>query len=290
MRNHILTIIICFCIQFQTYSQAKGIDSVIYKVKDTVSLLAKIYYPPMMDKTKSYPTMIFFSGGSWDYGNLKHFSRQANYFASRGVICILAEYGNKYDRTNVILESNILESIADVKFCLGYFREQARQFNIDSKKIIASGASAGGYLALMTALSCCDDPKDNFKFTSKPNAMVLFNPAVDFGPGDPEIFQIVKDRYKDLSPLHNVVPGIPPAIIMQGTSDKFTPVVTIEYFQHSMQSAGNRCDLFLYEGQPHGFFNYGVSKEYYQKTLLEVDKFLHSIGYIGNNPTIPNEK
>jgi acetyl esterase len=232
----------------------------------------------MMDKTKSYPAMIFFSGGNYDYGNLKQFSLQANYFASRGVICIQAEYGNKYDRTNVILESNILESIADVKFCLGYFREQARQFNIDSKKIIASGASAGGYLALMTALSCCDDPNNNFKHSPKPNALVLFNPA------------IVKDSYKDLSPINKVVPGIPPAIIMQGTSDNITPVDTIKYFQHSLQSAGNRCDLFLYEGQPHGFFNYRVSKEYYQKTLLEVDKFLHSLGYIDGNPTIINEK
>ena len=77
---------------------------------------------------------------------------------------------------------------------------------------------------------------------------------------------------------------------MQGTADEFTPVVTIEYFKHEIESAGSRCDLFLFKDQHHGFFNYGVSKEYYKKTVLEVDKFLQSLGYIEGEPTIMNEK
>jgi acetyl esterase len=47
-----------------------------------------------------------------------------------------------------------------------------------------------------------------------------------------------------------------------------------------MEAVGSRCDLFLYEGQKHGFFNFRNS-EYYQKTLLETEKFLRSLGLIG---------
>jgi len=233
----------------QALSQDIRTDTIIYKENDSTSLMAKILSPPFMDKTKMYPAMIFFSVGSWDYGNLYHFARQAAYFTERGIICILAEYGNKNNPTDSVLLTNILRSIADTRSCIRYFKKNADQFNIDTNKVIAAGGSAGGYLALMTALPCCDDQTDNLSISAKPSALVLFNPAVDFGPGDPIIFQVVGSRFKELSPLHNILPGMPPSIIMQGTDDWHTPVVTLEYFKHEIESAGGRCDLFLYKNQ-----------------------------------------
>ena len=50
-----------------------------------------------------------------------------------------------------------------------------------------------------------------------------------------------------------------------------------------MKEAGVRCDLHLYEGQPHGFFNFEHQK-YYAETLAEMDRFLVSIGYLGDTP------
>jgi len=122
MKKTLLTIIISFLVQTLTYSQETRIDSVVYKTKDSVSLFIKVIYPPSIDNSRNYPAMVFFSGGNWDYGNLKHFERQANYFSKRGMICVLAEYGNKYDRTDSILEANILESISDAKSCLRYIK------------------------------------------------------------------------------------------------------------------------------------------------------------------------
>jgi hypothetical protein len=43
-----------------------------------------------------------------------------------------------------------------------------------------------------------------------------------------------------------------------------------------MKSAGNRCELIGYEGQPHGFFN----KAKYAETLAATDAFLVSLGYL----------
>jgi len=44
----------------------------------------------------------------------------------------------------------------------------------------------------------------------------------------------------------------------------------------------NRCDLFLYEGQDHGFFNLKKGKEnpYFYDTLQKADAFLVSLGYL----------
>ena len=45
---------------------------------------------------------------------------------------------------------------------------------------------------------------------------------------------------------------------------------------------GARCDLHLYQGQSHGFFNKGK----YTETVIEADKFLVSLGYLKGEPTL----
>jgi hypothetical protein len=55
-----------------------------------------------------------------------------------------------------------------------------------------------------------------------------------------------------------------------------------------MEDKGRRCDLHLYEGQPHGFFNFR-NQEYYSKTVIEMDRFLASLGYLEGKPTLSVE-
>jgi acetyl esterase len=64
---------------------------------------------------------------------------------------------------------------------------------------------------------------------------------------------------------------------MLGTRDKLVPVKSAETYKAKMQAAGSRCELVLYEGEEHGFFNRG---EAFDKTLQETDRFLQSLGYI----------
>ena len=52
-----------------------------------------------------------------------------------------------------------------------------------------------------------------------------------------------------------------------------------------MDKVGSRCDLKIYEGQKHGFFNY-VHTQYFNQTVFEADKFLASLGYLKGEPTI----
>ena len=67
-------------------------------------------------------------------------------------------------------------------------------------------------------------------------------------------------------------------------------VATAEKYKAKMEAAGSRCDLHLYEGQPHGFFNFGrAGGEFYKKTVFEMDKFLASLGYLDGEPTIAAE-
>jgi len=109
---------------------------------------------------------------------------------------------------------------------------------------------------------------------------VLIVSVYDNGPGGYG-YDRVKDYYKEISPIDNIKPGVPPTIVFLGTKDKLIPVATAKKFEARMKAAGNRCETHFYEGQGHGFFNYGRSgNHYYAETVKEMDKFLAALGYI----------
>jgi hypothetical protein len=57
-----------------------------------------------------------------------------------------------------------------------------------------------------------------------------------------------------------------------------------------MQESGSRCDLFSYEGQGHGFFNFqkeiNAENKYFLETVYQTDLFLESLGYLSGKPTV----
>lgn len=222
-----------------------------------------IYFPGTIDSTLSYPAFVFFFGGGWVSGSIKQFEPHAEYFSERGLICFLIDY-----RVRSRNQVSPFESLKDAKSAIRFIRKNASLFHVDTSKIIASGGSAGGHLAAATALiKDFNEESDGRSLSCVPNALVLFNPVVDNGPGGYGN-ERVGNKYKDFSPLHNIVKGAPPTIIFLGTKDHLIPVETMQYYKIVMEKVGSRCDLFLYEGEGHGFFNYGKSN--YKKQYLKL--------------------
>tara|TARA_R110002096_G_scaffold157943_2_gene323234 strand:- start:891 stop:1601 length:711 start_codon:yes stop_codon:yes gene_type:complete len=233
-----------------------------------------------MESSRSYPAMVFFFGGGWVGGNRSQFLHQAQYFAKRGVVCFLADY-----RTSKINGTTPFESVKDAKSAIRFIRKNATKFNIDGTKLIASGGSAGGHLAAATALvEGYNDPADDMSIDCIPNALVLFNPVVDNGPGGYG-YERIGEAYKDFSPLHNIKKDAPSTILFLGTKDHLIPVVTAEYYKLVMEKVESRCDLKLYDGKGHGFFNY-KDFESYKSTVAAADQFLVSLGYLKTEPIV----
>lgn len=257
-----------------------GQEQVLYKQIDTTQLVMEVYYPESLDKAKEYPAMVFFFGGGWNGGSLEQFEPHAGYFSKRGMVCFIADY-----RVKSRQQTTPFESLKDAKSAIRFIRENAEKFHIDASKIVASGGSAGGHLAAATALiKDYNESTDNLSQSCVPNALVLFNPVIDNGPGGYG-FERIGDAYKNFSPLHNIREGAPPTILFLGTNDRLIPVVTARYYQMVMEKVKSKCELHLYEGQGHGFFNY-KNFEFYKKTVTEADKFLQSIGYLEKEPAI----
>lgn len=275
IRQHILCI---SCLIACSYCLSQ--EKILYKQIDTTKLFMEKYSPKNIDTTKKHPAIVFFFGGGWNKGSIHQFKPHANYFSQRGIVCFLVDY-----RVRNRHKTTPFESLKDAKSAIRFIKENANSYFLDTTKIVASGGSAGGHLAAAAALvNEYNDDSDNLSISSKPNALILFNPAIDNGPGGVG-YKRIGEAYKKFSPLHNIKEESPPTIIFSGTKDKLIPVKTIELYQKKMISFGNRCDVYLYEGKQHGFFNYNKFKNY-KETLLKADEFLQSLGYLNKNPAI----
>ncbi|WP_157493816.1 alpha/beta hydrolase [Draconibacterium sediminis] len=243
----------------------------------------EVIYPEKVDSAKACPAMVFFFGGGWIGGDRSQFLNHAKYFSKRGLVCFLVDY-----RTRTKNNTTPFESLKDAKSAIRFIRINSSNFGIDANKIIASGGSAGGHLAAATALiTDYNDDTDDLSMSCIPNALVLFNPVIDNGPGGYG-YERIGDEYKSFSPLHNIRKGAPPTILFLGTNDNLIPVETANYYKKVMEKVGSICELYLYEGEGHGFFNY-KNFENYKKTVYEADNFLQSLGYIENDTSIEIE-
>jgi len=255
-------------------------DSILYKQVDSSPLYLYVDYPPDFDDSKSYPAIVFFFGGGWLHGTPAHFAPQASYFAQRGMLCIRADY-----RVKSRQGTTPFESLKDAKSAMRFVRAHAKNLAVDPERIVASGGSAGGHLAAATALvDGFNEEGEDTLMSCVPNALMLFNPVIDNGPGGYG-YDRVGENYRSFSPLHNLRKGAPPTVFFLGTEDELIPVETAEYYKKVMERVGSRCDLFLYEGEVHGFFNYSHF-ENYRKTVEEANRFLISQGFLAETPVI----
>ena len=57
--------------------------------------------------------------------------------------------------------------------------------------------------------------------------------------------------------------------------------MTVELFNKKMKEQGNFCELHLFEGENHGFFNYNRKSQIpFNETMIKTKQFLRSIGFI----------
>lgn len=258
-------------------------DSLVYKIIEGDTLKLTLFYPDNVHQKKKFPAIVFYFGGGWSGGTTTQFEDQAKYFAARGMVAVLVDY-----RVQSRHKTTPFDAVRDAKSAIRYLRSNAKKLHINPKKIVASGGSAGGHLAAATAIiKGLEEPTEDISISSKANALVLYNPVIDnskTGYG----YNKVGDRYLEISPLHNIAKGAPPTLFLLGSKDPLIPVATAYEYQSKMQAIGSRCDVVIYEGQKHGFFNQWKENgpEYFRKTTVEVDAFLQAIKYLKGKATM----
>jgi acetyl esterase/lipase len=207
------------------------------------------------------------------------------------MVAIVADYRVK-SRHGVTAK----DCVSDAKSAIRWVRENASELGVDSNRIAAGGGSAGGHLAAACAtLPKFDNENENKSISSKPNALVLFNPALVLAPIDGVIKETSKKmdglekrmgtKPVNISPYHNMDGKLPPTIIFHGTDDKTVPFMSAELFTKRMHELDNKCTLVAYQGEGHGFFNYGKnSNAVFVDSVHKMDEFLVTLGYLKAPP------
>lgn len=252
-------------------------ETLTYKKVGDQELKLFVEKPPGWQASDRRPAIVFFFGGGWVGGSPNQFIKQSEHLASRGMVGIRVQYRviPKDDKGPPLM------CVADAKSALRYVRSHAAELGIDPNRIAAAGGSAGGHLAAFaTLVPGLDDPNDDLKVSPKGNALVLFNPVFNNGPGEWGHAR-VGNRYREFSPAHHVTKDAPPTIVFLGDKDALIPVRVLEDFKAKMQAAGVRCDTRIFPGAAHGFFNRDVDGiPGFSETLADTDRFLVSLGWL----------
>ncbi|MDF1739964.1 MAG: alpha/beta hydrolase [Verrucomicrobiales bacterium] len=255
----------------------------VYKhVSDSDLHIFRIDPPGHDPKVDKAPAIVLFFGGGWNGGSPTHLEPQGRYLAERGLVVFLPEY-----RTKSSHKTAPISCVNDGKSAIRWVRKNAARLGVDPEMIAAGGGSAGGHVA--AAAGMCEgleEEGEDLTISSRPGALVLFNPVYDNGP-DGYGGDRVTEWFPAISPAHNITKDDPPTIVFLGTKDSLVPVATAEKFQADQKALGIRSDLHLYEGEPHGFFNLKVGqgkKQHFIDTVLKADQFLIDLGYLEGEP------
>ena len=267
----------------------------IYKTIDETKLNLWVFNPTNGFNSNEKPAIVFFFGGGFRMGSPKQFEEHSKYLSARGMVSIVVDY-----RVSSRNKTKPIQCLNDAKSAVRWVRKHSKSLGVDPNRIIASGGSAGGALAALTGtVKMFDEKNEDLKISSKPNAMVLFNPGLIMSPVEEYPLSVMSKRRKKggtklnlgvepklFSPYNYINDQTPPTIIFHGKDDTTIDPKTVVLFNQKMKKFGNNSKLYLYAGKAHGFFNYGLEQNGpFVDTMRKLDDFLINLGYIEPLPS-----
>lgn len=247
---------------------AKPTRKVVYKTVGNRKLHLHIFEPKGHQPTDRRPVFLAIHGGGWTGGNAPGFYPFAKHFAEQGMVGISLEYRLRNPRDG----TTVFDCVRDARSAVRWIRKNADDLGIDPAKIVAMGGSAGGHLAVSTAMfDRVNEDSDPAEVSARPDALILMYPVIDTsadGYGQAKI----GERWRELSPVHNVRDGLPPALIFHGSADAVTPYAGAKSFQDQSVAAGNTSTLITHPGGRHGYIIF--DRDEYDHALMQMRDFL----------------
>jgi len=259
---------------------------IVYKTIDGVSLKADLFYLAGEQKKKIHPAIAFFHGGGWAYGTPSEFHEACVRYAEKGFITFSFQYRLSVNEDGTVPHPSItpVECVKDARSALRWIRKHAADYHVDPNKIVACGQSAGGQLALSTALiEDVNEATDDKTLSPVPDAIILYSAT----PNTMEAWadRLLGDRRSEIwsiSPHHNLTPELPPTLAFHGEEDCTVLIWMVRYFEAKALELNIDYELVTYEGRGHylgdGDDRYG---RYYDEEIFErTDAFLVEQGFM----------
>jgi acetyl esterase/lipase len=101
---------------------------------------------------------VFIAGGGWHVVNRSGLAKPMRWAAERGYVAITIDHRSTIE--GVVPKYPFPAQVHDAKCAVRWLRSEADRYDIDPNRVGAVGVDAGGYLALMLALT---DPADELE-------------------------------------------------------------------------------------------------------------------------------
>jgi len=265
--------------------------NITYATANETDLKLDLYLPKNL--TKPNPTLVLFHGGGWVDG-----AKERNIFyllpyLSMGWTVVNVEY-------RLARNSLAPAAVEDCRCSLRWLVYHAKDYNIDTSKIVLTGTSAGGHLSLIAGMLPAGSVFDRQcptigggKWNSPTEPEIKIAAIVNwFGIAD--VAEIVDgpnakhyamewlgsrsdrlDLARQLSPVNYVRAGVPPIITIQGDQDDIAPYDATVRMHAALDKAGVPNKLITLPGRKHGGFDrqemvssYAAVREFLRKNKV----------------------
>jgi acetyl esterase/lipase len=255
--------------------------NVVYVEADGWQGRADVYRPTRA--AGPVPTVIFFHGGGWIRGDKEGPVLHVMPYIAMGFAVMNVEY-------RVAPQALAPAAVQDGRCALRWVYRNAARYGFDTTRVVVTGHSAGGHLALTTGILEADAGMDDlcpgeerlraaavvnwYGITDVPDLLAGPNRrgwAVDW-IGEGEARRALATR---LSPLSHVRAGTPPVLTIHGDADPTVPYDHAVRMHRALEEAGVPNRLLTIRGGRHGGLNEAQLLESY--TVIREFLALHGI-------------
>ncbi|MGO9917323.1 MAG: alpha/beta fold hydrolase [Isosphaeraceae bacterium] len=250
------------------YDQKKD---VVYAETHGTGLLMDVFAPTGKPNGLG---IVDIASGAWysDRGKIRDHALAQVYtiFCARGYVVFAIRPGSKTRYTAAEMDRNVKSAIRFVK-------GHAAEYKIDPARLGLMGASAGGHLAALAALTpepgkaAAANPAD--RLDTSVRAVGVFFPPTDFLDWDgnkaiaidvlgPLLFvggarghseDEIRTAARAISPLHRVDKPTTPFLLIHGDADKVVPLSQSKKLVEAITQAGGSAELIVKPGGGHAW-------------------------------------
>jgi len=266
-------------------------SNITYGVANNFELKLDVYQS--REAKSPTPVVMMIHGGGWLVSNKDDYVLTAGPYLIMGFAVVNVEY-----RPGKI--SLAPAAVEDCQCALRWIARHAKEYNFDLDKVILTGPSAGGHLALTRGMipssrgfakECAyqDDPKnpdpkvaaiinlfgitDVVDLLQGPNLRTYAVSWLGSAPGR-------EDLARRISPITYVRPGLPPILTIHGDADKVVPYSHSVRLHEALAKAGVRNQLLTIPGAGHGWLTAEQDLLAFETTRA----FLESLGIRAVSP------
>jgi len=254
-------------------SRYEVVPNITYTTQSNTDLKLDLYLPPHEPGAPPCPAVIVIHGGGWIAGTKEQSQLEVLPYLEMGYAAVNVEY-------RLARSALAPAAVEDCRCALRWVLRNAKRYNLDPNRIVLTGGSAGGHLALITGMlpasagldrECVTADDTGWSDAGSQGEMKVAAIVNWFGITDvpamlegPETHGYAVQWFASLpnreevarrvSPLTYVRAGLPAVFSVHGDRDTLVPYAQAERLHAALTRAGVPNRLLTIPGGGHGGF------------------------------------